>query len=115
VNGSAVLVLGVAYKRDIEDVRESPAIDVVRLLQADGASVSYHDPYVPELHEDGADLTSVELTDGAIEAADAVVILTDHTGIDYARVVDKAKVLIDARHVAPRDGRAVGSGWVVKS
>jgi UDP-N-acetyl-D-glucosamine dehydrogenase len=115
VNGSAVLVLGVAYKRDIEDVRESPAIDVVRLLQADGASVSYHDPYVPELHEDGADLTSVELTDGAIEGADAVVILTDHTGIDYARVVDKAKVLIDARHVAPRDGRAVGSGWVVKS
>jgi len=115
VNGSRVLLLGVAYKRDIEDVRESPALDVLRVLSADGADVSYHDPYVPELHEDGVVMASVELTDAALGEADAVVILTDHTEFDYRRIVDESRVLIDARHVAPRDGVAVGSGWIVKS
>ena len=115
VNGSSVLVLGVAYKRDIEDVRESPALDVIRLLQADGATVSYHDPFVPSVDEDGSHLESIELTDSALSSADAVVILTDHTDFDYRRVVDKSKVLIDARHVAPRDDREAGSGWIVKS
>jgi UDP-N-acetyl-D-glucosamine dehydrogenase len=115
VNGAKVLVLGVAYKRDIEDVRESPALDVIRLLEADGAEVSYHDPFVPELHEEGRDLESVELTDAAMSGADAVVILTDHTAFDYQRVVDQSNVLIDARHAAPRAGLDVGSGWIVKS
>ena len=115
VNGSGVLVLGVAYKRDIEDMRESPALDVIRLLQADGATVTYHDPFVPELHENGKHLASVPLTDDALSGADAVVILTDHTDCDYRRVVDKARVLIDARHVAPRDGLHAGTGWIVKS
>jgi UDP-N-acetyl-D-glucosamine dehydrogenase len=115
VNGSRILLLGVAYKRDIEDVRESPAVDVLKLLADDGAEVSYHDPFVPRLNEDGVDLTSVELTDEALSDADAVVILTDHTEFDYRRVVERATALIDARHVAPRDGRDVGSGWIVKS
>ena len=115
VNGSRVLLLGVAYKRDIEDVRESPALDVLRLLEDKGALVSYHDPFVPQLNEDGANLASVELTDSALSDADAVVILTDHTDFDYGRVVDKATALIDARNVAPREGRDVGSGWIVKS
>ena len=115
VNGSSVLVLGVAYKRDIEDVRESPALDVIGLLRADGAEVSYHDPFVPAVEEDGHRLESVALTDAALSGADAVVILTDHTDFDYRRVVDQSRVLIDARHVAPRDGRDVGSGWIVKS
>ncbi|HSH75379.1 MAG TPA: nucleotide sugar dehydrogenase [Longimicrobiales bacterium] len=115
VNGSRVLVLGVAYKRDIADVRESPAIDVMKLLIADGAELSYHDPYVPELHEDGSNLASVELTKAALADADAVVILTDHTVFDYDWIVDHADVLIDARHAVPRAGREVGSGWVVKS
>jgi UDP-N-acetyl-D-glucosamine dehydrogenase len=114
VNGSSVLVLGVAYKKDIEDVRESPALDVIRLLEADGAAVSYHDPFVPELDEDGHHLESVELTDEALSEADAVVILTDHSAFDYQRVVDQAKVLIDARHAAPRK-EGMGSGWIVKS
>jgi len=114
VNGSHVLVLGVAYKKDIDDVRESPALDVIRLLRGDGATVSYHDPYVPELHEEGIDLGSVALTDQRLKDADAVVILTDHSDFDYARVVKKSTVLIDARHVAPREGRDVGSGWIVK-
>ncbi len=115
VNGSTVFVLGVAYKKDIEDVRESPALDVIRLLEADGARVSYHDPFVPELDEDGHHLESVELTDEALSQADAVVILTDHSDFDYRRVVDKSRVLVDARHAAPRDGLDVGSGWIVKS
>ena len=113
VNGASVLLLGVAYKRDIDDVRESPALDVLKLLAEDGASVSYHDPFVPELHEEGVDLESVELTDDALSGADAVVILTDHSGFDYDRVVNKAVVLVDARHVAPRPVGA-GRGWIVK-
>jgi UDP-N-acetyl-D-glucosamine dehydrogenase len=114
VNGSRILLLGVAYKRDIEDVRESPAIDVLKLLAEDGAEVSYHDPFVAILEEDGVELSSTELTDELLSGVDAVLILTDHTEFDYERVVDQATVLIDARHVAPRAGRDVGSGWIVK-
>ena len=114
VNGSSVLLLGVAYKRDIDDVRESPALDVLKLLREDGADVSYHDPYVPELHEEGEDLETVELTDDALSSADAVVILTDHSDFDYDRIVEKAEVLIDARHVAPRPEGENVAGWIVK-
>ena len=113
VNGSSVLLLGVAYKRDIDDVRESPAVDVLKLLAEDGANVSYHDPFVPKLHEEGVDLESVELTDHALTVSDAVVILTDHSGFDYERVVRESDVLIDARHVAPRPN-GTGPGWIVK-
>jgi len=115
VNGSSVLLLGVAYKRDVDDVRESPALDVLRLLEDDGAIVSYHDPFVPELNEDGYHLDSVELTDEALADADVVVILTDHSDFDYGRVVEKAIALIDARHVAPRpEGQGGALGWIVK-
>ena len=115
VNGSRILLLGVAYKRDIEDVRESPALDVLRLLREDGAEVSYHDPFVPELLEEDTRLMSVELTDERMAESDAVVILTDHSDLDYGRVVEKSPVLIDARHVAPRERGDVGSSWIVKS
>ena len=115
VNGSRILVLGVAYKRDIDDVRESPALDVIKLLEADGAHVDYHDPHVPALKEDGKVMKSVTLSDAALREADAVVILTDHTAFDYEKIVKKSRVLIDARHVAPRKGREAGSGWIVKS
>ena len=117
VNGSKILILGVAYKKDVNDVRESPALDIVRLLAADGAQVEYHDPFVPDICEDGARLSSVPLTDVALRGADAVVIVTDHTGVDYQRVLDLAHVVVDARHVtAPlldtRDGRP--GSWIVK-
>jgi len=115
VNGSHILVLGVAYKRDIDDVRESPALDVIRLLEGDGAHVDYHDPHVPEVKEDGKVLKSVKLTDTALRQADAVVIITDHSAFDYDRILKKSLVLIDARHVVPRSGRAASSGWIVKS
>ncbi|MDA1104780.1 MAG: nucleotide sugar dehydrogenase [Gemmatimonadetes bacterium] len=115
VNGSRILLLGVAYKRDIEDVRESPALDVLRLLLEDGADVAYHDPFVPRLDEEGAHLVSTALTDDALSGADVVVILTDHTDFDYTRVAEKAVALVDARHVAPRVRGDAASGWIVKS
>ena len=99
VNGARILVLGVAYKRDVNDVRESPALDVIGLLAADGADVVYHDPFVPELAEEGVHMSSVALTDQALSEADAVVIVTDHTDVDYAQVLEQAAVLVDARHV----------------
>src|SRR5207253_3083632 len=83
VNGSRVLVLGVAYKKDIDDMRESPALDVIRLLEQQGADVHYHDPYVPKYREDGHEHASVALTDDEISSADAVVIVTDHSKVDY--------------------------------
>ena len=115
VNGSHILVLGVAYKRDIDDVRESPALDVIRLLEADGAHVDYHDPHVPTLKEDGKVMKSVKLTDAALRDADAVVIVTDHKAFDYDKIVKKSRVLIDARHVVPRTGTEASTGWIVKS
>ncbi len=121
VNGSRVLLLGVAYKRDIDDLRESPALDIIGLLQADGADVSYHDPYVPVIHadEDGhPEMASVELTDEALSGPDAVVILTDHSSFDYARIVAKSRVLVDARNATRGvKGVEVTPGtprWVVK-
>jgi UDP-N-acetyl-D-glucosamine dehydrogenase len=98
VNGSRVLVLGVAYKRDIEDVRESPALDVIRLLQEQGAEVAFHDPHVSTVREDGHVLTGVALTARELSAADAVVIVTDHRAVDYQFVVDHAKLIIDSRN-----------------
>ena len=102
VKGSRVLVLGVAYKKDIDDVRESPALDVIRLLELDGAEVVFHDPYVPVIREDGHVRHGVELTDEELEAADAVVIITDHSSIDYQRVLDRSAVIVDTRNVTAR-------------
>ena len=117
MNGSSILVLGVAYKKDVNDVRESPALDIMRLLAADGADVEYHDPHVPRIADDGGAWESVELTDERLSSADAVVIATDHSAVDYGRVLDLAPVVVDARHVtAPllkaRDQRQ--RAWVVK-
>ncbi|HET9003986.1 MAG TPA: nucleotide sugar dehydrogenase [Gemmatimonadaceae bacterium] len=102
VNGSRILVLGVAYKRDIDDMRESPALDVIRLLEERGAKVDYHDPHVPSYREDGHSRTGVELTDEALSSADAVVIVTDHRAVDYKRVVAKSKVVVDTRNALAR-------------
>lgn len=118
VRGSKILVLGVAYKRDIEDVRESPALDILRLLREDGADLSYHDPYVPSLVHEGLDLESVELTDAALDDSDAVLIVTDHTDTDYARVIDRARIVVDTRNVTssvlPSSRRSQPQGWIVK-
>ncbi|HMC54470.1 MAG TPA: nucleotide sugar dehydrogenase [Gemmatimonadaceae bacterium] len=108
VNGSRILVLGVAYKRDIDDVRESPALDVIRLLEELGADVSFHDPYVPTFREEGVLHEGVDLTDDELSSNDAVVIVTDHTSVDYQRVVNLAGLVVDSRNATLRTmpGRA---------
>ena len=102
VRGASVLVLGVAYKRDIDDVRESPALDVLAVLKQKGARLSYHDPYVPKLAAKdwpgGVDLTSVPLSPDAIVKADCVVVVTDHKVIDYAAIQRLAKLVVDTRN-----------------
>src|SRR5689334_23424675 len=101
VRGSRVLVVGVAYKRDIDDVRESPALDVIRLLDAHGADVQYHDPFVSELRPDGHQvmraMKSVPLTKAEVQRADCVVIVTDHSKLDYALVRSASRV-VDTRN-----------------
>ena len=117
VNGAEILVLGVAYKKDVNDIRESPALDIIRLLADDGANVEYHDPFVPELSEEGTCLTSVALSDEALSGADAVVIVTDHSGVDYERVLDLATVVVDSRHVTGpflKEGGGSSRSWIVK-
>ncbi|HJQ25647.1 MAG TPA: nucleotide sugar dehydrogenase [Blastocatellia bacterium] len=99
LKGSKVLVLGVAYKRDINDVRESPALGIVDQLLHKGAQVSYHDPHIKEMNLDGKGrLESVDLTDAALRACDCAVIVTDHTAVDYARVVRLAPLVVDSRN-----------------
>lgn len=108
VNGSRVLVLGVAYKRNIDDMRESPALDVMRLLEQRGASVAYHDPFVPSFREDGHEAFSVALSEQELRQADAVVVVTDHTTVNYQFVVEHAKLVVDTRNALAdvRGGKA---------
>ena len=96
VKGSKILVMGVAYKRDIEDMRESPALDVMHLLQRRGGIVSYCDPYVPQVELDPISLTAVS-QDTAIDA-DCVVIVTDHKAFDYPKLVADAHLIVDSRN-----------------
>ncbi len=118
VNGSRVLVLGVAYKPDIDDVRESPALDVIRLLEADGATVEYHDPYVPRLVEDGRIWEGKALTDELLSSVDVAVIVTNHTNVDHARVFDLAPIVVDTRNATKGLGSSslggVQDSWIVK-
>jgi UDP-N-acetyl-D-glucosamine dehydrogenase len=97
VKGSRILVLGVTYKRDIEDVRESPALDILKILESRGARVGYNDPYVPELRLDSATFRSQDLLP-AVRAADLVVIVTDHTSYPYREIVEAAPVIVDTRN-----------------
>jgi UDP-N-acetyl-D-glucosamine dehydrogenase len=104
VNGAQVLVIGVAYKPDVSDIRESPALDVIELLREKGARVDYHDPHVPELALEHGSLKGVELGEESLGAADLVLILTHHRSIDWQRVVRFASRVLDTRN-ATRDVR----------
>jgi len=97
LRGSRVHILGAAYKKDIEDVRESPAIDFIRVLQSKGSIVTYTDSWVPTLEHEGIDLKSID-AGPAVDAADAVVIITDHSKVPYADLVKRAKLVLDARN-----------------
>jgi len=103
VQGASVLVLGVAYKRNIEDIRESPALDIIRLLEGQGARVSYFDPHVPRFREDGQEFRSVELTPEVVAAADCVMVVTDHTSVDYRMIKRHARLIVDTRNAIPKE------------
>jgi UDP-N-acetyl-D-glucosamine dehydrogenase len=96
VKGSHVHVVGVAYKRNIDDMRESPALDVILLLEKRGAKITYSDPYVPTLRLDGKTLKSEPMTTAG--KADCVVIITDHTDFDYKTLLESAKLIVDTRN-----------------
>jgi UDP-N-acetyl-D-glucosamine dehydrogenase len=108
VRGSRIVVLGVAYKRDVDDVRESPALDVISLLHGRGADVVYHDPYVPSIRlENDARMTGTEYSDALLRDSDCVVIITDHSSYDWQHVLDNSKLVVDTRNsTAPRNGGA---------
>jgi UDP-N-acetyl-D-glucosamine dehydrogenase len=109
LRGSRILVLGVAYKRDIDDVRESPALDIIRLLEEKGADVVFHDPHVAVLREDGRVRESVPLSDQELSAAHCILITTDHSAVDYERLAGLAIPVVDTRNAM----RGLNAGNVV--
>ncbi len=98
VRGSNIFVVGVAYKKDVDDVRESPALDIIRLLLQQGANVWYHDPFVPEIREDSLSLDSVPLTAGKLRTIDCIVLATDHTNLDYDLLKTELPIVVDTRN-----------------
>ena len=112
LKGARVLILGVAYKADIDDVRESPALHIIELLRKKGTLVDYHDPHVAHLHvEFGGNLESVELDSAQLEQADCVVVATAHSSLDWEKIADGARLIVDTRNVL--EGRQ-GKGRIVK-
>jgi len=110
LKGSQVLVLGAAYKPDIEDLRESPALDVIGLLEQKGARVAYHDPHVPRIHFDSGEGLSAEMLSvpnliAAVKSADCVVIVTNHSSYDYDAILDSARLVVDTRNALGSKGR----------
>ena len=104
VNGSRILVLGVAYKPNVSDVRESPALDIIYLLQQKGAQVVFHDPFVDVLISNDENLESVPLTADELQASDLTLVVTNHAKTDWDLVVQSSNLLIDTRNVTPRQG-----------
>jgi len=121
MKGSRILLLGVAYKKDIDDVRESPALSIIDRLRARGAAVSYHDPFVKEVHFDdahteggGEPLASVELSDAELRNSDCVIIVTDHSGIDYSRVTKLTSLIVDTRNALNGDLRRDSQARIIR-
>ena len=98
INGSCIHIVGVAYKRDVNDMRESPALDVMELLAKRGAQLSYSDPFVPELKHDGRLIDSMDLKDAIARKPDCAVICTDHSGFDYDALVASGTLIVDTRN-----------------
>jgi UDP-N-acetyl-D-glucosamine dehydrogenase len=121
MNGASVLLLGVAYKKDVNDVRESPALSIIDRLRAKGANVSYHDPFVSEVRFDdahteanGEPLSSVSLSDDDLKRADCVIIVTDHSDIDYKRVRRLAPLIVDTRNALNGDVRRDSKARIIR-
>src|ERR1700737_1895378 len=109
LNGAKILILGVAYKKDVDDLRESPTLKIMQLLQQRGAQLDYNDPYFPQLHKmrhyNYENMKSVQLNPQTIGSYDAVIVATDHSSYDYAAIVDAAKLVVDTRNPTRRVGR----------
>lgn len=105
LNGSRVLVVGAAYKPDVNDIRESPSLDIIGLLRQKGAEVNYHDPYIPRITHDDWSLESVSDVIESARTADCVVIVTDHTIYDYQGILEQAKLIVDTRNALGDAGR----------
>ena len=121
MNGSRILLLGVAYKKDIDDVRESPALSIIDRLRSKGCDVRYHDPFVTDVTFDdahaeggGEPLSSVALTEDEISASDCVVIVTNHSDIDYARVIELASLVVDTRNALNGDMRRGSRARIIR-
>jgi UDP-N-acetyl-D-glucosamine dehydrogenase len=121
MNGSHILLLGVAYKKDIDDVRESPALSIIDRLRAKGADVRYHDPFVKHVRFDdshteggGAPLASVPLTDEELRAADCLIIVTDHSQIDYKRICQLTPLIVDTRNALNGDMRRQSTARIIR-
>lgn len=121
INGSKVLILGVAYKKDIDDMRESPALSVIDLLRSKGAEVVYHDPFVPEVHFDhaytigaGEPIFNQSLTDDLIASSDCAIICTEHSAVDYKRVCELSKVIVDTRNALSEEIRNGSKAKVIR-
>lgn len=121
LKGSSVVLLGVAYKKDVDDVRESPALSIVDRLRAKGADVSYHDPFVSEIRFDdahtqgnGEPLSSIKLSDDELKNADCVIIVTDHTDVDYQRVCGLAPLIVDTRNALNGDVRRDSKARIIR-
>lgn len=99
VKGSRILVLGVAYKKDVSDIRESPALDIIHLLEEKGAAVYYHDPHVPAFHHEGMEMVGVTDLGMALHLADCTIIVTDHSTYNWEQIFIKATVLVDTRKI----------------
>jgi UDP-N-acetyl-D-glucosamine dehydrogenase len=105
LNGSKVLVIGVAYKPNIDDLRESPALDIIHLLNQKGAKVSYHDPYITTIHHEEINMQSVPDLDRAVKDADCVVIVTNHSCYDYQKILTEAQLIVDTRNALKLQGQ----------
>ena len=121
LKNSNILILGVAYKKDIDDMRESPALSIIDLLRANGANVEFHDPFVPEVTFDhahtlgaGEPLYNVELTDEKLKNADCTVIVTEHTTVDYKRVCELSRLVVDTRNALKEETRNSSKARVVR-
>jgi UDP-N-acetyl-D-glucosamine dehydrogenase len=105
IKGSKILVLGIAYKPDVDDLRESPALDIIGLLEQKGALISFHDPYIPKIRHNGQELSSVPDLMEAVRDADCAVIITNHSCYDYAAILDEAKLIVDTRNALGNLGK----------
>jgi UDP-N-acetyl-D-glucosamine dehydrogenase len=112
VKGAKILIIGIAYKKDIDDPRESPAFEIMELLHGLGAEVSYHDPHILEIgptrrHPDKQGLRSTPLNPETLSAQDAVLIVTDHAAVDYAEILTHARLVVDTRNALPAGGNVI--------